>query len=251
MKLRHLYSRIHLNCHAHVRSMVLQPLNVIRLSLFLIIMAKSTNDALCSNNSGGNANSKQSSSTHTSFDSTLKKTVLTSDHVSAGMTSSFNTASTATQSSDTIASPPSPPTPMFQNSKEIVLDGVLTYVVDRYDGVIINGNKLPDDFNTYVRELKNSLEHWRSSGKRGVWLKVPIEKSEFISPAVAEGFKFHHAEQGYAMLNHWLSEQEENKMPPNASHQVGVGCVVVHEGKLLLVQEKNGPLRGTVGVDVM
>lgn len=240
MNLRHLYSRMHLNCHAHVRSMVLQPLNVIRLSLFLIIMAKSTNDALCSNSSGGSSNSKQSSSTHTSFDSTLKKTVLTSDHVSAGIPSSFTTTVT-TQSSDTKASPP---TPTFQNSKEIVLDGVLTYVVDRYNGVIINGNNLPDDFNTYVRQLKNSLAHWRSSGNRGVWLKVPIEKSEFISPAVAEGFKFHHAEQGYAMLNHWLSEQDENKMPPNASHQVGVGCVVVHEGKLLLVQEKNGPLRG-------
>lgn len=224
---------------------MLQPLNVIRLSLFLIIMAKSTNDALCSNSSGGSTNSKQSSSTHTSFDSTLKKTVLTSDHVSAGVPSAFNTTTTATtQSSEIKASPPSPPAPTFQNSKEIVLDGMLTYVVDRYDGVIINGNKLPDDFNTYVRQLKNSLSHWRNSGNRGVWLKVPIEKSEFISPAVAEGFKFHHAEQGYAMLNHWLSEQEENKMPPNASHQVGVGCVVVHEGKLLLVQEKNGPLRG-------
>ena len=40
------------------------------------------------------------------------------------------------------------------------------------------------------------------------------------------------------MLNYWLSI-EENRMPPNASHQVGVGCVVVKDDKkLLVVQEK-------------
>jgi ADP-ribose pyrophosphatase YjhB (NUDIX family) len=74
--------------------------------------------------------------------------------------------------------------------------------------------------------------------------QIPIEQSELIAPAVAAGFTFHHAERSYLMLNHWLSE-EENRMPANATHQVGVGCVVIHEGKMLAVQEKNGPLRGT------
>jgi ADP-ribose pyrophosphatase YjhB (NUDIX family) len=74
--------------------------------------------------------------------------------------------------------------------------------------------------------------------------KVPIEKSELIAPAVAAGFTFHHAERSYLMLNHWLSE-EENRMPANATHQVGVGCVVIHDGKMLAVQERTGPLRGT------
>jgi ADP-ribose pyrophosphatase YjhB (NUDIX family) len=76
-------------------------------------------------------------------------------------------------------------------------------------------------------------------------LKVPIEKSEYIPIAVKAGFAFHHAEARYVMLTTWLS-QDENHLPPNASHQVGVGCVVVSpDKKLLLVQERNGPLKGT------
>jgi ADP-ribose pyrophosphatase YjhB (NUDIX family) len=74
--------------------------------------------------------------------------------------------------------------------------------------------------------------------------QVPIEQSELIAPAVAAGFTFHHAERSYLMLNHWLSE-EENRMPANATHQVGVGCVVINDGKMLAVQERTGPLRGT------
>ena len=32
------------------------------------------------------------------------------------------------------------------------------------------------------------------------------------------------------MMNHWLTD-EENRMPPSASHQVGVGCVVLIDGE--------------------
>ena len=51
--------------------------------------------------------------------------------------------------------------------------------------------------------------------------------------------------QGYAMLTNWLPEGEENKLPPNASHQVGVGAFVMNERReVLVVQERSGPLRG-------
>ena len=51
-------------------------------------------------------------------------------------------------------------------------------------------------------------------------------------------------EKDYLMLTKWLSH-EENKLPPNASHQVGVGCVVLNaNNKILCVQEANGPLKG-------
>jgi ADP-ribose pyrophosphatase YjhB (NUDIX family) len=67
---------------------------------------------------------------------------------------------------------------------------------------------------------------------------------EFASVAIDFGFVMHHAEKEYLMLTHWLSE-DENKLPPNASHQVGVGAVVVNEeGKILVVQEKSGPTKG-------
>lgn len=48
------------------------------------------------------------------------------------------------------------------------------------------------------------------------------------------------------MLTHWLPETE-NKLPPNASHQVGVGAFVFdrRQRKMLVVQELSGPLKGS------
>ncbi len=50
--------------------------------------------------------------------------------------------------------------------------------------------------------------------------------------------------QGYVMLTRWLPD-EPSTLPPNASHQVGVGaCVINAQGLVLVVQERNGPLKG-------
>lgn len=137
-----------------------------------------------------------------------------------------------------------PPNNIFDSVRAEKIDGVLSHTVDRYDGVIISSKGLPTDVESFQIILESSIHFWKGARRRGVWLKVPIEKSVLVAPAVEAGFVFHHAEKEYVMMNHWLSE-DENRMPANASHQVGVGCVVVNNGKLLMVQEKNGPLRGT------
>lgn len=134
--------------------------------------------------------------------------------------------------------------PTFDHVKGDEVDGVLSHTVDNYDGVTIKSSSLPESVEEFEKILDSSLNFWKINRRRGIWLKVPIEKSAFIAPAVAAGFVFHHAEKHYVMMNHWLSE-EENRMPANATHQVGVGCIVINNGKLLMVQEKNGPLRGT------
>lgn len=47
------------------------------------------------------------------------------------------------------------------------------------------------------------------------------------------------------MMTKWLPEHLSDTLPPNASHQVGVGAIVVNSrGEMLVVQEANGPLRG-------
>ena len=44
------------------------------------------------------------------------------------------------------------------------------------------------------------------------------------------------------MLTRWLPDDEPDMLPPNASHQVGIGAFVQNgEGKTLLVQERRGP----------
>lgn len=47
------------------------------------------------------------------------------------------------------------------------------------------------------------------------------------------------------MMTNWLPTDVPSPLPPNASHQVGVGAFVVNEKRqVLVVQEKYGPLRG-------
>ncbi|KAI7746504.1 hypothetical protein M8C21_026242 [Ambrosia artemisiifolia] len=103
----------------------------------------------------------------------------------------------------------------------------------------------PMDPVLFTSSLKASLLYWKQQGKKGVWIKLPIEHVNLIEPAVKEGFYYHHAEPDYLMLVHWIPVTN-NTLPPNATHRVGVGAFVMKEdGQVLVVQEKGGKLRGT------
>ncbi|OVA11897.1 NUDIX hydrolase domain [Macleaya cordata] len=116
---------------------------------------------------------------------------------------------------------------------------VLDASEDEYEGVIVNSERLPSNPNTFASILQSSLSHWKLKGKKGVWLKLPLERSELVPIAVKGGFKYHHAEQGYLMLTYWIPKGP-CMLPSNASHQVGVGGFVVNEkNEVLVVQEKH------------
>eukprot|EP00899_Mesostigma_viride_P021911 jgi/Mesvir1/29721/Mv00951-RA.2 len=120
---------------------------------------------------------------------------------------------------------------------------VLAAAEDDYHGMIVDPEGLPAEEN-FVAQLQASLATWKSMGKRGVWLHIPIAKSALVHPAVQAGFVYHHAEKGYVMLTHWLADDKPNHLPTNATHQVGVGALVFNrQGDVLVVKEKNGPLR--------
>ncbi|CAD7704096.1 unnamed protein product [Ostreobium quekettii] len=116
---------------------------------------------------------------------------------------------------------------------------------DRYHGIIVDPDSLPSTLDSFMIHMEAALEAWRATRKRGIWLKIPIEKASFIGPAVDTfNFKFHHAEEDFVMCLKWLPKEPGN-IPPNASHQVGVGAFVMNDrGQVLAVQEKNGPLKG-------
>ncbi|GKC76333.1 NUDIX hydrolase 8-like protein [Tanacetum coccineum] len=110
---------------------------------------------------------------------------------------------------------------------------------DEYGGVIVNPEKLPFDTNLFASVLHSSVSIWRTQGKKGIWLKLPLEKCDFVPIAVKEGFQYHHAEAGYVMMTYWIPE-EPCMLPANASHQVGVGGFVLNEkNQVLVVQEKH------------
>ncbi|XP_040946541.1 nudix hydrolase 8 isoform X3 [Gossypium hirsutum] len=99
---------------------------------------------------------------------------------------------------------------------------------DEYGGVIVDSERLPANPNVFASMLRFSVSHWKAKEKKGIWLKLPVEKSDLVPVAVKQGFEYHHAEKGYVMLTYWLPEGP-SMLPANASHQVGVGGFVVND----------------------
>ncbi|KAL0310796.1 UNVERIFIED_CONTAM: Nudix hydrolase 2 [Sesamum angustifolium] len=135
--------------------------------------------------------------------------------------------------------------PVLSEKQIQQVDRILEGEEDHHGGVIVEMTNEPLDPVVFASLLKASLSHWRQEGKRGIWIKIPIELVNLVEPAVKEGFYFHHAEPKYLMLVHWLPGTA-NTLPANASHRVGIGAFVLNEkNEVLVVQEKSGRFRGT------
>ncbi|XP_008227158.1 PREDICTED: nudix hydrolase 10-like isoform X2 [Prunus mume] len=102
---------------------------------------------------------------------------------------------------------------------------------DVHGGVIVD-MKDAMDAQHFLTLLRASISQWRREGKKGVWIKLPIELVNLVETAVKEGFRYHHAEPHYLMLVYWIPETT-NTLPANASH------------RMLVVQEKSGRFQGT------
>ncbi|XP_050215330.1 nudix hydrolase 2 isoform X2 [Mercurialis annua] len=121
---------------------------------------------------------------------------------------------------------------------------LLSAINDEHEGVIVELAE-PMGLEVFASMLKASLAHWRKLGKRGVWIKIPIELANLVEAAVKEGFWYHHAEPKYLMLVYWIPEGTHT-LPANATHRVGVGAFVMNKNReVLVVQEKSGIFRGT------
>ncbi|TKY57401.1 Nudix hydrolase 10 [Spatholobus suberectus] len=120
---------------------------------------------------------------------------------------------------------------------------ILPATDDAYGGVIID-LKEPMDTEIFVSLLTTSLSQWKQQGKCSVWIKLPIALVNLVETAVKEGFRYHHAEPSYLMLVYWIPETSCT-IPPDASHRVRVGGLVLNDKKeVLVVQEKRGIFHG-------
>ncbi|PIA58314.1 hypothetical protein AQUCO_00500324v1 [Aquilegia coerulea] len=121
---------------------------------------------------------------------------------------------------------------------------LLTAVDDDHGGVIVD-LKEPMNSHDFTSSLKASMLNWRQQGKKGVWIKLPIELVNLVEAAVKEGFWYHHAEPKYLMLVYWIPVTG-NTVPANATHRVAIGAFVMNDKReVLVVQEKSGKFRGT------
>ncbi|XP_054802197.1 nudix hydrolase 10-like isoform X2 [Prosopis cineraria] len=103
---------------------------------------------------------------------------------------------------------------------------LLTSTNDNYGGVIVEMDE-PMDPTTFISILRASISHWKQLGKKGVWIKLPIDLVNLVEPLVKEGFWYHHAEPKYLMLVYWIPESAHT-IPANATHRVGVGAFVMN-----------------------
>ena len=97
----------------------------------------------------------------------------------------------------------------------------------RYDGVIINEKELPKGVRSFRNQLQFSLDHWKSIGKKGIWLKLNLENVEFVPVAAELGFEYHHARRDYSMMVAWLAP-EESTIPQPATTHVGISALVLY-----------------------
>ena len=147
--------------------------------------------------------------------------------------------------------------PMTMTNNAVIIPD--EYVkIDTYDGVNIVVSDLPiareistcncsetkakfvDDF---VCAFRLKVEEWKVEKRKGIWVTLSTELSMLVPYLTGDmEFDFQFAEKGSVVLTRWLPASE-SRLPLGPSHQVGVGCLLIHpyEKKMLCVQEKTGP----------
>lgn len=112
-----------------------------------------------------------------------------------------------------------------------------------YRGVLLDwtqaGAPPPSEFEARIAP---SLERWTAEGVKSCMFKLPIENAGLASVAAQHGFVFHHvpldADGRHVVLKRWLQPRLTDKVPPFATHQVGIaGLCISDTGKLLVVRE--------------
>mmetsp|Transcript_12527 Transcript_12527/g.25007 ORF Transcript_12527/g.25007 Transcript_12527/m.25007 type:complete len:454 (+) Transcript_12527:134-1495(+) len=103
----------------------------------------------------------------------------------------------------------------------------------------------PFHIDTFQTKLQTTLETARTLQKNALWLTVPLSRSALLPFAHALGLRYHHAQNTTATLVLWLHPHQPSRIPEYATHQVGVGAVVIHppSNKILCVREKRNNYR--------
>lgn len=97
----------------------------------------------------------------------------------------------------------------------------------------------PFEKTTFRTRLDQTIVLCRELKKASIWVSVPMSRASWMEDmADIPGLEFHHAAGDTANLMLWLVEDAECKIPEFATHQVGVGAMVVNSrNEILCVRE--------------
>jgi ADP-ribose pyrophosphatase YjhB (NUDIX family) len=110
---------------------------------------------------------------------------------------------------------------------------------DDESGLYSTDSKSALSIEDFQNRLLNTIEICKQLNKKSLWIQVPMSKARYIEACTdIPGLEFHHAEGDTAHLALWLKQDIENKIPEYATHQVGVGAIVVNSNnEILCVRE--------------
>ena len=113
-----------------------------------------------------------------------------------------------------------------------------------------------DNDGQLLSKLQLSIDFWRDNGYTSAWVTIPANRARLIEQLSSKnkeeanfGFDLHHvnSEEQTIVMKKWLIEDIEDKIPPWASHQVGVAGFVLNErNEILLIKEWSGPISNRV-----
>jgi len=112
-------------------------------------------------------------------------------------------------------------------------------VEDHFRGVTVDSSTFATaQIEHFSAELVKSESIWREAGKRCIWFKIDNAQSELIPVLIKNGYDFHHAKPGGAMLKKWLSIDDRDNVPHYPFTFIGVGGLVIKDNQVLLVKER-------------
>ena len=121
------------------------------------------------------------------------------------------------------------------NNTSVEKIGCFNTILDPYNGITIDQESLPlsiDEFEINLDYLIENTEDRRNL----IWIYIDIERSDFIPIAIKRGFYFHSCDENYVLVVKRLIPNAI--VPTAANHTLGVGAVVIHDDKLLVIKER-------------
>lgn len=121
------------------------------------------------------------------------------------------------------------------------MEGILVNTRDSYNSRYILSKDLPSTVEDFDAQLLSTLVKFREEKVKGVFLELSIDRVELIATAKKHGFTFHHTLGDCLTMQKWLPDRE-SRLPPYASHYVGVGGLTIdfETGRVLVIKERQG-----------
>ena len=105
-----------------------------------------------------------------------------------------------------------------------------------------------------LSKIQESIKFWKESDYTSAWITIPVTRARLVETLSLKDntnlcFDLHHinSSEQTIVMKKWLKTNIEDKIPPWASHQVGVaGFVLNDDNEILLIKEWSGPLSSRV-----